>query len=117
MIEYYSIDDGHGQQLATGLELSVAWKVARRRARERGESVYIYGYGEDVPEEIEPYRYRVHNSAGGLEEECDSLAAALNVLNELSFPGEIYRASEDGSTELVPTEEEDGEFVTVEVGS
>ena len=38
----YSIDDGHGNLITTGLASQTARSTAQRIADERGESVYLY---------------------------------------------------------------------------
>lgn len=52
----YSIDDGHGQQITTGLQgYDAARAVAQRLADERGESVYLYSDDHDSEsEEVGP---------------------------------------------------------------
>jgi len=55
--------------------------------------------------------YRVSNCAGGTELRTKSLDRAVNCLNRLEFPGEVYRVSRDGSETIVPVElGEDGEW-------
>ncbi len=51
----YSIDDGNGDQLTTGLSEHDVWTVAQRLANERGESVWVYEDGSDEElTEVEP---------------------------------------------------------------
>lgn len=49
----YSIDDGHGNQITTGLSAHIARSTAQRMADERGDAVSLYS-GEDDAETIEP---------------------------------------------------------------
>jgi hypothetical protein len=42
MLTTYSIDDGHGNLITTGLASQTARSTAQRIADERGESVYLY---------------------------------------------------------------------------
>lgn len=53
MTTTYSIDDGHGNQITTGLSAHIARSTAQRMADERGEAVTLYSDDEDG-EEIEP---------------------------------------------------------------
>ena len=50
----YSIDDGFGNALTTGLSEHVAESTAQKIANERGESVWLYGEGEAEMKEVEP---------------------------------------------------------------
>ena len=49
----YSIDDGNGNQLTTGLSEHEAHATAQRIANDRGETVYLYEDGGEY-EAIEP---------------------------------------------------------------
>lgn len=51
MTTTYSIDDGHSNQITTGLSERDARTTAQRIANERGESVYLYS-GDSEPVEI-----------------------------------------------------------------
>ena len=58
MTMVYSVDDGHGTQLTTGLQEAEAHRVAQRLADERGETVYLYGPRIEGTEAIEPVQTR-----------------------------------------------------------
>jgi hypothetical protein len=58
----YAIDTGDGHQLCAGLPGHLADSVARQRADQRGESVYLYAEGQDEDDvqsvEIKPSAHR-----------------------------------------------------------
>lgn len=44
---YYSIDDGDGNQITTGVAPHLVSRMAQRMADERGEAVYYYGSDDE----------------------------------------------------------------------
>jgi len=60
MTTTYSIDDGHGNQITTGLSSHLARRTAQRRADELNEVLYLYSSDEgDEPEPIEPTEIQI----------------------------------------------------------
>lgn len=54
MSAYWAIADGHGNELTTGVsDEAEARRMARRMARDRGESVYLYSSDADEGDESE----------------------------------------------------------------
>lgn len=49
----YSIDDGDGNQLTTGLQEHEVREVAQRLANSLGETVYVYSEGSEY-ESVDP---------------------------------------------------------------
>ena len=49
----YSVDDGDGNEITTGLQEHNARRVAQNIATSRGETVYLYGPDAE-PEKIDP---------------------------------------------------------------
>lgn len=50
----YAIDDGHGNQITTGLSEQTARQTAQRIADERSQTVYLYALPDGEYEEIAP---------------------------------------------------------------
>jgi len=70
----YRIDDGFGQEICDGLNEHNVWTIARQKAYERGESVYVFESGAKEPVRVSPEdetRYQVTLRCG---EEHDSAA-------------------------------------------
>jgi hypothetical protein len=54
MYTTYSIDDGHGNQITTGLVDHLAHRIAQRMADERNEVLYLHSSEDDENDEPEP---------------------------------------------------------------
>ena len=54
----WAIDDGHSNQITTGLQAHEARKVAQGIADRRGETVYLYEEGSKDYESVRPIRTR-----------------------------------------------------------
>ena len=55
MATYYSIDDGHGNQITTGLQdLRRARKIAQRHSNESGLTTLLYSSDDEINEVVRP---------------------------------------------------------------
>lgn len=71
----YSIDDGHGTRLTTGLQPHEAHRVAQRMADDRHETIYLYAGDEDYTA-IEPRGATADATIRRLLSELDDLAGS-----------------------------------------